>query len=153
MGENCIHLLKCQQTKLQILWMHPSTQMMPNIWEEIHEVQQDEPFPRCFWECKRQSSPQYEAGSRPRLGRRKSHWHNEYKFQIFNSNHSVITANLKTSSNNVIITVPYKIDTSSNGNVMPLHIYKKVFPRATKEQLMATRNTNIQLKCIREELQ
>ena len=51
----------------------------------------------------------------------------------FNSKYSVITANLKASPNKVVITVPYKVDTGSDGNIMPWHIYKKLFPRATKE--------------------
>ena len=34
----------------------------------------------------------------------------------------------------------------SHGNIMPLHIYRKKFPRATKEQLSATRNENIKLQ-------
>ena len=42
----------------------------------------------------------------------------------FNSKHSVITENLKTSSNQVSIIVPYKVDTDSDGNIMPLHTYK-----------------------------
>ena len=46
----------------------------------------------------------------------------------FHANNSVITANLKTSSNKAIITVPYQIDTGSDGNIMPLYIYKKLFP-------------------------
>ena len=61
----------------------------------------------------------------------------------FNSKHSVVAANLKTSSNQARITVPHKVDTGSNGNIMPLYLYKKVFPRATKKQLLATQNTNI----------
>ena len=32
----------------------------------------------------------------------------------FYANHSIITANLKTSSNKVIITVPYKVNTGSD---------------------------------------
>ena len=57
-------------------------------------------------------------------------------------------------SSNIIkiaITVPYKVDTGSDGNIMPFHIYKMVFPKATKEQLLATRNTNIQVKKIKEQ--
>ena len=50
----------------------------------------------------------------------------------FYNNHSVITANLKTSLNKVVITVPYKVDAGSDGNIIPLHIYKKSFPRAKK---------------------
>ena len=52
------------------------------------------------------------------------------------------------SSNKVIITVPYEVDMGSDGNIMPLYIYKMLFPKATKEQLVATRNTNIQQKHI-----
>ena len=51
---------------------------------------------------------------------------------IFNSKWLVITANLKTSSNQVSILVPYKVDTGSDGNIMPLHLYKRLFPSATK---------------------
>ena len=47
--------------------------------------------------------------------------------------------------------VPYKVDTGSNENIMQQYIYKKLFPRATKEQLMATGNTNIQLKHITDQ--
>ena len=42
--------------------------------------------------------------------------------------------------------VPHNVDTGSDGNIIPLHIYKKLLPKATKEQLVATRNKNIQLK-------
>ena len=49
------------------------------------------------------------------------------------SNHSTIIANLKTSSNKVAFTGPCKVDTGSDGNIMPLYIYKKLFPRTTTE--------------------
>ena len=65
---------------------------------------------------------------------------------IFNNKWTVITANLKTSSNQVSIIVPYKVDTGSDGNIMPLHINKRLFPSATEEQLATTKNKNIQLK-------
>ena len=40
---------------------------------------------------------------------------------------------------------PLKVDRGSDGNIMPLHIYKKSFPRVTDEQLVA-KNRNIQCK-------
>ena len=41
----------------------------------------------------------------------------------FNSNYfTIILANLKTSSNKVLITVPYKVDMGSDGNIMSLQI-------------------------------
>ena len=58
----------------------------------------------------------------------------------FNSNHSTIIANLKASWNKVVITVSYKIDTGNNGNIMPFNMYKKLFTRATVEQLAATKD-------------
>ena len=61
----------------------------------------------------------------------------------FNINCSTVTVNLKTSSNEVRIIVPYKVDTDSEGNIMLLHMHKKLFPEKTKEQLAATRNTII----------
>ena len=42
--------------------------------------------------------------------------------------------------------VPYKVDMASDENIMPLYIYKNLFPRATIQQLAVTRNTNIKLK-------
>ena len=65
---------------------------------------------------------------------------------VFYKKYSVIIANLKTSSNQASIIVPYKVDVCSDGNIMHLHIYKKVFPKATKEQLVATKYDNMKLK-------
>ena len=43
----------------------------------------------------------------------------------FDSNHSAIIANLKTSSNKIVITtVLYKNDIGSDGNIMAFYIYK-----------------------------
>ena len=63
----------------------------------------------------------------------------------FNKNCSIITVNLKTSAGPNNMMVPYMVDTGSNGNIMPLHIYKKLFARIPNEQLAATKN--ILLKC------
>ena len=40
----------------------------------------------------------------------------------------------------------YKIDMGSNSNIMPLHIFKKLFPGVTNEQLVETINKGILLK-------
>ena len=60
----------------------------------------------------------------------------------FSKNQSVLTMNLKTSAGPNNIIVPYKVDTGSNGNIMPLHIYKKLFPKITNEPLAATKTSN-----------
>ena len=43
----------------------------------------------------------------------------------FNKNHSVFTANLKMAAGYNKIVVSYKIDTGSDGIIMPFHVYKK----------------------------
>ena len=63
----------------------------------------------------------------------------------FNKNLSILTAKLKTSGQNSVI-VPYKIDTGSDRNIMPEHIFKIVFPEVMKEQLAATKNKYVILK-------
>ena len=55
----------------------------------------------------------------------------------FNKSHFVITANLKTSVGPNNAMVPYKVDTGGNCNIMPLHIYKILFPKIINEQLAA----------------
>ena len=42
--------------------------------------------------------------------------------------------------------VLYKVDIGSNGNIMPLYVYKKLFPKVTNKQLDTNKNKNILLK-------
>ena len=51
----------------------------------------------------------------------------------FNIKCSIITANLKTPSNQVRILVPNTIGTGSRENIMSLQIYKKLFPQIKKK--------------------
>ena len=44
----------------------------------------------------------------------------------FNSNHSTIIANLKTSFYKATIVVPYKVDMGSKGNIMPFNMFTKL---------------------------
>ena len=64
----------------------------------------------------------------------------------FNSKCSVITANLNTSSSQATLLVPYKVDTGSQGNIMPFHIFSKLFPMSTKEELAPMNIDNITLR-------
>ena len=45
----------------------------------------------------------------------------------------------KRCADTLVAVIPYKVDTCSNGNIMPLHIYKKMFPKITNEQLVGTK--------------
>ena len=42
--------------------------------------------------------------------------------------------------------IPYKIDTGSDGNIMPWYILKKIFPRVTESQLTKTIKNHIKLR-------
>ena len=42
--------------------------------------------------------------------------------------------------------VSYKVNMGSDGNILPLHIYKKFFPNIASEQLAATKSNHIHLK-------
>ena len=44
-----------------------------------------------------------------------------------NRNWSLITAHLEMQVGKNFIEIPYKIDIGSEGNIMPLHIFKKLF--------------------------
>ena len=44
------------------------------------------------------------------------------------------------------ITIPYKIDTGSDGNIMPWYIFKKLFPRVTEAELTKNIKNHIKLK-------
>ena len=64
----------------------------------------------------------------------------------FNSKCWAIAANFKMVSNQVGVIISYKVDTGSDGNTMPLHLYK-VIPRAVIEQLVVTKIKMSNLKC------
>ena len=55
-----------------------------------------------------------------------------------NKNQSMLTAKLETHTGNNKIMIPYKMDTVSDGNIMPWYIFKKLFPRVTEAELEKT---------------
>ena len=63
-----------------------------------------------------------------------------------NNNQSMLTAKLETYAGENKLTVPCKIDTGSDGNIMPLYIFKKLFPRVTEAELKKTIKRHIKLK-------
>ena len=52
-----------------------------------------------------------------------------------NKNRLLITAHLEMQVGKNTVEIPYKIDTCSKGNIMPLYIFKKLFKDMTDEQL------------------
>ena len=56
-----------------------------------------------------------------------------------NRNRSLITAQLEIQVGETTLEVSYKIDTGSEGNLMPLYIFKKLFKNMSKEQLKGSR--------------
>ena len=55
---------------------------------------------------------------------------------------------MSAGQNNII--VPYKIGTGNNGNIMPAHVLRRLFPKVTNEQLATTKDKHILLKDITE---
>ena len=47
----------------------------------------------------------------------------------FDGIHSVIIAKLETSCSQTYVIIQYKIDTDSDGNIVPYHIFSILFPR------------------------
>ena len=55
-----------------------------------------------------------------------------------NKNWLMLTAKLEMCTGDNKITIPYKIDTGSDGNIMHWYIFKKLFPRVTEAELEKT---------------
>ena len=52
-----------------------------------------------------------------------------------NRNWSLITVKLEVQTGGNTVEIPYKIDTGSEGNIMSLFMFKKLFKNTTQEQL------------------
>ena len=63
----------------------------------------------------------------------------------FNTMHLVKLAKLKAHSSPSGLIGSYKVDTGSDGSIMPYHLFKILFPMALKEQLVAIKNRSIML--------
>ena len=63
-----------------------------------------------------------------------------------NDKQLLITTQLETQVSNNVLKIPYKIDTSSEGNLMPLYIFKMLFRNKSVEQLKRSIKSNIKLK-------
>ena len=59
---------------------------------------------------------------------------------------SLIMAHLETQAGKNALEIPYKIDTGSEANLMPLYIFRKLFKNMSKEQLKRSVEGNIKLK-------
>ena len=63
-----------------------------------------------------------------------------------NKNWSLLTVELEVCTGDNKLTVPYKIDTGSDGSIMPWHVFKKLFPRITEAEIKKTTKRHIKLK-------
>ena len=62
-----------------------------------------------------------------------------------NKNWSLITVHLEMQAGKNIIEIPYKIDMGSEGNIILLYIFKKLFKNTTEEQLKESIKNHIRL--------
>ena len=58
----------------------------------------------------------------------------------------LITSQLEIQVSDNVLKIPYKIDTSSEGNLMLLYIFKKLLRNKSVEQLKRSIKSNIKLK-------
>ena len=63
-----------------------------------------------------------------------------------NRKQSLIMAHLETQVGETALEIPYKIDTGSESNLMPLYIFQKLFKNMSKEQLKRSVKGNMKLK-------
>ena len=63
-----------------------------------------------------------------------------------NNKQLLITAQLEMQVSDNALKVPYKVDTGSEGNLMLLYIFKKLFRNKSVEQLKRSIKSNIKLK-------
>ena len=139
------------QTKMstkyvQILWYQPFPETMPCLWKKGTECSKIGHF-RVVCRSRRANTVNEAEQEVVQDSAEKNSSDSVNINSIhFNKNHSIITAKLKMSAgiNNII--APYKVDTGNDGNIMPLQIYKKLFPRITSGKLAATKNESVQLK-------
>ena len=59
---------------------------------------------------------------------------------------SLIMANLEMQVGETALEILYKIDTGSEGNLMPLYIFRKLFKNMSEEQIKRSVKGNIKLK-------
>ena len=76
----------------------------------------------------------------------KSFYSISMKYLTFHYMKSVIFTTLELSISFKMSKIVYKIDTGSDGNLMPFQILKILFPRSTMAELNATTNRSIMLK-------
>ena len=58
----------------------------------------------------------------------------------------MLTTKLDMHAGNNKIEILYKIDTGSDGNIMPWYIFKKLFPGVTEAELAKTIKNHMTLK-------
>ena len=111
---------------------------MPSIWKDVCSLLKNQPLQRGLQKQQKYKVTQHQPT------RRTTHQDKDNIDKVninsininsitFNRKCSVITANLNTSSSQATSVAPY-VDSGSDGNSMPFHIFKKIYPSSTKEQ-------------------
>ena len=63
-----------------------------------------------------------------------------------NRTRSLIMVKLEMQAGKIVLEIPYKIAMGSEGNLMPLYIFRKLFAKMSNEQLKRSVKGNIRLK-------
>ena len=64
----------------------------------------------------------------------------------FNKSCSMLTAKLEAFIGNNNMVIPYEIDTGSDRNIMPCHIFQKIIPRGNRVSACKNHKKHIKLK-------
>ena len=130
---------------MSVLWQSPHSKTMPSIWEGMCGVWHDGTFQKvCHSKRRRvvnkievEMSQEYSKGEIETVS---------IDFVHMNKNWSLLTGELEMHAGNNKILVLYKIDTGSEGNIKPYHIFKRLFKNISEAELKKTTKRHIKLK-------
>ena len=117
-------------------WQHPKVETKPKFTTKkqgSHEVQQEEgPY---IWE-QTDNIRNFDLVN--------------IRYLNFESVRSVIFTKLESSTSQQRNQITYKINTESDGNLIPFRVFKTLFPKSTIADLHATKNSSVMLKTYNE---
>ena len=131
---------------LQVLWWNSCTTAGSSLWQDMHGMWQDGPFQEGVLEQKRERAVnELEVKEVQEVNEGEIEMVNIDSVHL-NKNLSLLTAELEMQAGRNATVVPYKVDRDSEGNIMPLFIFKNLFKNTTEEQLQKSIKSHIRLR-------
>ena len=130
---------------MQILWGKPHIKTIPSLWENMCRMWQDGALQEGVQEQKKLVVHEVEIDMEPESQGEDTDIVSINSLYI-NRKLSSIMAKLEMQADKTALEIPYKIDTGSEGNIMPLYIFQKLFASISKDQFKRLAKGNIKLK-------